>query len=74
LTNRLHIIVVWRKLAEITAQFLTKGRLVYIGGSFKSRTWTASDGTSRYAQEIVADDIQFLSAKPAGVAPQASAA
>jgi single-strand DNA-binding protein len=67
-----HSIVAWRGLAEIAAQHLSKGRLVYIGGRLHSRTWTALDGTGRYALEIIADDIQFLTPKPA--APMAVAA
>jgi single-strand DNA-binding protein len=61
-------VVVWRKLAEITAEHLSKGRLVYIGGRLNSRSWTAQDGTERYALDIVADDILFLTPKPAAAA------
>lgn len=66
-------IVAWRGLAEIAAQYLSKGRLVYIGGRLQGRSWTAQDGTGRYALEIVANEIQFLTAKAAGSPPAAAA-
>lgn len=69
-----HTIVAWRGLAEIAAQYLSKGRLVFVAGRLGSRTWTAGDGTERFAPEIVATDIQFLSAKAAGSPPAAEAA
>jgi single-stranded DNA-binding protein len=47
---------------------LSKGRLVYIGGRLHGCTWTELDGTGRWALEIVADDIQFLTPKPAAAA------
>src|ERR1017187_622565 len=43
---------------------LSKGRLVYIGGRLPRRTWIGQDGVSRYALEIIADEIQFLTPKP----------
>ena len=61
-----HTIVAWRGLAEIAAKYLSKGRLVYVSGHLSSRTWTGSDGQDRWALEIIAEDIQFLSAKAAG--------
>lgn len=68
-----HNIVAWRGLAEIAAEHLSKGRLVYVGGRLHSRSWTTADGTPRYVLEIIADDIQFLTPKPAA-APAAAAA
>lgn len=66
-----HNIVAWRKLGEIAAEYLSKGRLVYVDGHLKSRSWTAADGTSRWALDIVADEIKFLSPRPAVVAEAA---
>jgi single-strand DNA-binding protein len=67
-------IVAWRGLAEIAAQFLNTGRLVYVAGRLKGQSWTAQDGTPRWVLEVFADDIQFLSAKHAGPSPIAAAA
>jgi single-strand DNA-binding protein len=54
-----HDIIAWRGLAEIAAEHLTKGRLVYLSGRLHSRSWTGQDGLGRWALEIIADDIQF---------------
>ena len=68
-----HTIIAWREVADIAAQYLSKGRLVYVGGRLKGRTWQAEDGSPRYALEIVAEEIKFLTSKPAGIAPAAAA-
>lgn len=69
-----HRIAAWRGLAEIAAKYLSKGRLVYVSGRLSSRTWTGRDGAQRWELEIIAEDIQFLSAKAAGYPPAAVAA
>ena len=58
-----HRIVAWNKLAELCSQFLVKGRKVYVEGRLATRTWTAQDGTSRNATEIVIDDMILLDNK-----------
>jgi single-strand DNA-binding protein len=60
-----YTVTAWRRLAEVSAEYLAKGRLIYIGGRLKGRTWTGRDGVARYELEIVASEIQFLSPKPA---------
>ncbi|MFI5285413.1 MAG: single-stranded DNA-binding protein [Candidatus Dormibacteria bacterium] len=59
-----HNIIAWRGLAEIAAEHLSKGRLVYVGGRLHSLSWTGKDGVGRYALEIIADEIQVLTPKP----------
>ena len=68
-----HNIIAWRGLAQIAAEHLSKGRLVYVGGRLHSRTRTGKDGVSRWELEIIADEIQFLTPKPR-TAPVAEAA
>jgi single-strand DNA-binding protein len=53
-------IVTWGRLAEQCNQYLTKGRLVYVEGRFRSHTWEGQDGQKRYRNEIVADRVSFL--------------
>lgn len=60
-------IVAWRRLAEVSAEYLAKGRLVCVGGRLKGRSWLAPDGTGRYTVDIIADEIQFLSPRPAAM-------
>ncbi len=55
-----HNIVAFGKLAEIFAQWLKKGRPVYIEGRLQTRSWDdANGGGKKYRTEIVADNFQF---------------
>lgn len=56
-------VVTWRKAAELCAKYLAKGRKVAVVGSLQNRTWEDSDGNKHYATEIIADEVEFLSAK-----------
>jgi len=49
----------WNKLAEIVAEYMTKGRLVAVQGRLQSRT-VEKDGRRRTYVEIVADTVKFL--------------
>ena len=53
-------VVTWRKLAEVCAHNLGKGRLVAVEGRLQSRSFTARDGSTRWATEVVADSVRFL--------------
>lgn len=55
-----HRIVLYRRLAEITGQYLTKGSQVYIEGRLKTRKWQDSNGQDRYTTEIQGDNLQML--------------
>ena len=56
-----HRIVAWGKLAEVCAQYLKKGRQVYVEGRITTRQYDAKDGSGkRSTTEIVAQTIQFL--------------
>src|SRR5580698_1782336 len=61
-----HKIVVWGKLAELCAQYLSKGRQAYIEGRLQTRQWTDKEGGKRYTTEIVAQTVQFLGGGGAG--------
>ena len=53
-------IVVWRKLAEVCANNLGKGRLVAVSGRLQVRSYDAPDGQHRQVSEVVADNVRFL--------------
>jgi single-strand DNA-binding protein len=55
-----HRVTMFDKLAEIAAQYLRKGSLVYIEGRLQTRKWQDKDGRDRYTTEIVADRLQML--------------
>jgi len=72
-----HNIVAWNKLAEICGQYLTKGKLVYIEGTIRSRQWEDQAGNKRTAYDIIASRMQMLGARadserPAVTAPATS--
>ncbi len=52
-------IVCWNRLAEIVAQYMTKGRLVAVQGRLQSRT-VDRDGQRRTYVEVVASTVRFL--------------
>jgi single-strand DNA-binding protein len=56
-------VVLWRQLAEFASTYLGKGRLVYVDGRIRSRSWTATDGSKRQSTEVVADTLQALSSR-----------
>ena len=61
-----HNIVVWRKLAEICGQYLVKGKMVYIEGKLKTRSWEDNDGQKKYKTEVVAHQMQMLGGRNDG--------
>lgn len=65
-----HRVVMFRRLAEITGEYLKKGAKVYIEGKLQTRKWQDQNGADRYTTEIVADQLQMLDTKNhSGAAP-----
>ena len=58
-----HRVVAWGKLAELCAEYLAKGRTVYIEGRIQTREWQDKQGEKRYTTEIVAREVVFLGGK-----------
>jgi single-strand DNA-binding protein len=63
-----HSVVAFGRLGEICADYLTKGRLIYIEGKLRTNEWDGKDGLKRYTTEIHAESMQMLSPRPAGEA------
>ena len=61
-----HRIVVWGQQAENCAQYLSKGRPVYIEGRLQTRQWDDKEGNKRYTTEVVAQRVQFLGSPQGG--------
>jgi single-strand DNA-binding protein len=55
-----HRIVVWGKQGENCANYLQKGRSVYIEGRLQTREWEDKEGQKRQTTEVVAQTVQFL--------------
>jgi len=59
-SSEFHECVAWGKLAEICSQYLKKGKLIYIEGYLKTRSWDNDDGTKKYRTEVVVNDMIML--------------
>lgn len=55
-----HDCVAWARLAEICEKYLQRGKLVYIEGYLKTRSWTTEDGMKRFRTEVVVQDLIML--------------
>jgi len=56
-----HNLVAWGNLAQIAKNFCTKGRLVYIEGHLKTRSWDHESGVRVFRTEVITTNIIALS-------------
>ena len=57
-------VVLWR--SENLANYLTKGKQLYVEGRLQTRSYEDKDGKKVYATEVVADDVILLGGQGAG--------
>ncbi len=57
-------IVLWKN--EGVAQYLTKGRQVYIEGRLSNRSYEDKDGVKKYITEVVAEEVMLLGGRGEG--------
>ena len=53
-------IVAWRQQAEFVSRYFKKGNPILICGQLQTRTWTDNQGQKRYATDVVADEVTFV--------------
>ena len=53
----------YTKSGEQPQSDFIKGSAICICGSLQTRSWTANDGSKRYATEVVADEASFVERK-----------
>lgn len=58
-----HNVVLWRGLADIAQQLLAKGKLVYIEGKLKTRSFESREGIKKFTTEVVAENFKLLGRK-----------
>ncbi|SKB71094.1 single-stranded DNA-binding protein [Daejeonella lutea] len=58
-----HNIVMWRGLADVASKYLQKGKLVYIEGKLRTRSFEDKEGHKKYTTEIVAENFTMLGRK-----------
>ncbi|MDR3046733.1 MAG: single-stranded DNA-binding protein [Bacteroidales bacterium] len=57
-----HNIVCWRNLADIAEKYLNKGKMIYLEGKIKNRSWE-DNGIKKYITEIEVSTFTMLSSK-----------
>ncbi len=62
-STEFHECVAWSKLAEICHKYLKKGKLVYVEGYLKTRSWETENGDKKFRTEIVLHDMIMLEKK-----------
>lgn len=68
-------VVCWRQLADLCMKYLEKGSKIGVVGMIQTRSYDAQDGSKRYVTEVVAEEVEFLTAKAAeGQAPARASA
>jgi single-strand DNA-binding protein len=58
-----HRIVMFGKLAEISGEYLAKGKQVYVEGRIQTREWEDKEGNKRTTTEIVASQMLMLGSR-----------
>lgn len=53
----------FKQLAELCANYLSKGKLCAVSGELQISEYTDKDGQKRWSTDIAADEVQFLSPK-----------
>jgi single-strand DNA-binding protein len=55
-----HRLTMYRRLAEIAAQYLKKGSQIYVEGKLQTRKWQDQNGQDKYTTEIIVEEMQML--------------
>jgi single-strand DNA-binding protein len=55
-----HRVVAFGKLGEICAEYLRKGKQVYVEGKLRTRSWDDKEGNKRWITEVVASNMVML--------------
>jgi single-strand DNA-binding protein len=61
-------VVLWRQ--ENLANYLTKGKQIYVEGRLQTRSYDDKDGKKQYTTEVVADEVILLGGRGEGGGPE----
>jgi single-strand DNA-binding protein len=62
-----HNIVAWQRTAEVAAEYLKKGRQVYIEGRLQTRSWDDKEsGQKKYMTEIIVNELVLVGGRQEG--------
>lgn len=59
-----HSVDLWGKTAESLAEYLVKGKQVYVQGRLQTEKWTDKDGNERKATKVRGDRVVLLGGAP----------
>jgi single-strand DNA-binding protein len=55
-----HTLVFFDRVAEVAAEFLSKGKQIYVEGKLKTRKWQDKEGNDRYTTEVHVQQLVLL--------------
>lgn len=64
-----HRVTFYERLAEISGEYIKKGKAVYIEGRLKYGTYTDKSGVEKPTVEIIATELQLLGGRDESAAP-----
>ena len=68
-----HNIVAFGRSAELIAQYMKKGRPLFVEGRIQTRSWDDKEGGKKnYRTEIVVENFQFGDSSKGGIVPSGS--
>jgi single-strand DNA-binding protein len=56
-------IVAWKQTAEFICKYFKKGSAILLCGELQTRSWKDNQGNTRYATEVLANEVSFCEAK-----------
>lgn len=62
-----HNIILWKNLAKIAERYIHKGDKLYVEGKIRYRSFDDAQGRKKSITEIIADNIELLTPKPANI-------
>ena len=68
-----HNIVLWRGLAKVVEKYVHKGDKIYIEGKMHYRSYDDQKGQRRFVAEVIAENMELLSPRPASSTHDSSA-
>lgn len=59
--------VAWRNQADFISKYFSKGRMIALEGSLRTRTYDDKNGTKHYVTEVYVDSVSFTGEKTSDV-------
>lgn len=56
-------VVAWKQTAEFICKYFKKGSAILLCGELQTRSWKDNQGNTRYATEVVANEVSFCESK-----------